>query len=135
MCYTEQVIQSHLPLRKVSTSSTLTTFHFRGLLSDIEMLWTTMRGGQSIKSSFWAKASAMGKTSGDHVIVSSGTTVFHPNKTHIALWRPKCCDLSPTLWDMKACVTRRWVSKNSFEWLKQCALLIITVSRETWLNN
>lgn len=114
---------NHKPLRNSSSASIFMSFHLLWSLFDREILWTITTGGHSIRSSFRAKASGLGNTSGIQVPDGSGM-VFHPIRTQIALWRPKCCGLNPVLWDMKAWLAKAFVFINSFDALKE----------ETWVR-
>ena len=94
------------------------SFHLLWSLFDRDILWTMTIGGHRIRSSFKAKASGPGSGSGDQVPVSGSGILFHPIRTHKALWRPKCCGRNPFLWDMKAWVANALVFWNAFDALK-----------------
>ena len=73
-----------------------------------------------MRSSFRAKASASDSISQTHdLLVAIPHPLFHPINIQSALWKPKCCVLSPTFGDANACIAKLLESTNSLELLKE----------------
>lgn len=82
-----------------------------------------------MRSSFWLKASETEITFGIGVVTSGATTLSHPSRTQIALWRPRCCALNPAFCDIKQWITKPFVSLNSLDTLGE-TIEILAFARE-----